>query len=528
MKHPLHLLIPMSGQGVRFQAAGFTMPKPLIPISGTPMIERLLTCFPEHWKTHFVTAANHESSGLEKKLRELRPTSTISAIAPHKKGPSYAILEGLKQIPEEAPVLVSYCDYSMIWDPMQFERFVGETECDACVISYRGFHAHYLHPQTYAFSRMEGERVVEVREKGSFTDNREKEYASSGGYYFRTAKLLKEAIEHQMSSGLELSGEYYTSLTVEALLRKDPSAHVRVFEIPAFFQWGRPEDVREFEYWEKAYRKGNLQAGKRGKVAQVLIPMAGLGSRFATTFSAPKPFLKIGGTPMFQLALETLPQAEKVGLVTVEKAKPFFPAQLPSHYQTRFLKETPPGQAFSTEEGLSLLDPTREVLVSACDHGIVLDNSSWERFHAAPECDAAIFTMQGYTGALRKPLSYSYVVPEGDGEFPRVTRVSVKKPTRENPLEDHVLVGTFWFRTASLLKEGILELKKRDVRVNGELYLDSVFDCMKALGLSVRMIPLDGYLCWGDPESLAETLYWQEVFGGRKLSVRERFSGVTQ
>jgi len=191
------------------------------------------------------------------------------------------------------------------------------------------------------------------------------------------------------------------------------------------------------------------------------------------------------------------------------------------------LPKTPPGQALSAEAGLHRLDPAREVLVTACDHGIVLPPARWAAFRGRPDCDAAIFTLQGFPGAVRRPLSYSYVVPEASPEpFPEVSRVSLKKNPSEDPLRDHVLVGTFWFASARVLQQGIDELKRLDLRVNGELYLDSVFDVLRGLGLKVRMIPLDGYICWGEPDLLAEALYWQEIFTGRRIERRPRFPGV--
>lgn len=523
---PIQLLIPMSGQGTRYRKAGYTEPKPLIPVNGRPMISRLLDNFPLQWPTHFVLAENHRNTELPVVLKKDRPAATLQFIPEHSKGPSFAALAALDELDACLPVLVSYCDYAMVWDPAQFARFVSSTNCDACVISYRGYHAHYRGPQKYAYSRMEGERVVEVREKGSFTDTRENEFASSGGYYFRSVALLRRAIEHQIKIDLSLGGEFYTSLTVEALLRSNSDAHVRVFEIPGFFQWGTPEDLQISEYWEKSFEAYERRAGEtRAYVAQVLMPMAGLGSRFTGITSLPKAIIPVNGTPMYQSALASLPKAGRTVLVTVKELAQNLPSSGP---QVISLEKTPPGQALSTEAGVSALDAQQEVMVTSCDHAIVLSSSSWERFHANPDCDAAIFTMRGYPGAKAKPNSYAYVVPEGKGEFPLVSRVSVKQPVSDDPMGDHVLVGTFWFKTAKLLGDGIAALKRQEVLVNGEMYLDSVFEVLQKSGHTIRMVPLDGYICWGDPESLSEALYWQELCGGYRIDKRAKFPGVEE
>jgi len=524
MAKKIQLLIPMSGQGNRYRAAGYSEPKPLIPVNGVPMISRLLKNFPEHWPTVFVMAENHRDTELPAVLSIERPQAKQLFIEKHNRGPGLAALKGLEQLDPELPVFLSYCDYAMVWDATRFSRFVDDTDCDACVISYRGYHAHYRSSLQYAYSRMQGERVVEVKEKGSFTSNREEEFASSGGYFFKSAKLLKKAIEFQIANKLELNGEYYSSLTVEALLRMDPKAHVRVFEIPAFFQWGTPEDLQIFEYWERSFKAYNRIVGmERPQVAQVLMPMAGFGSRFSKLTSIPKPFIPLAGVPMYRKALESLPAGDKTVLVSLDSVKEHFKGISETVVS---LKATPKGQALSTEAGLSQLQGDKEVLVSSCDHGIVLEPSLWKEFRQHPDCEAAIFTIQGYPGAKSRPNAFAYVVSQGTGKFPEVKKVSVKAPVSNEPMKDSLLVGTFWFKSAKILNEGIELLKKSERLVNGELYLDSVFELLMEQGIRVREIPLSGYLCWGDPEALSEALYWHEVFCGFRMDKREQFPGV--
>ncbi len=509
---PIRLLMPMSGTGLRFQKAGYHDPKPLIPVSGTPMVERLLKVFPMDWPAHFVLNESHRDTKLPTLLKNLRPQSTVTFIPIHSLGPGEAIRRGLSDIPDEAPIFVSYCDYGMIWDPAEFQRFVTESRCDACVISYRGFHPHYVGTDKYAYSRLEGERVVEVREKGSFTDQRENEFASSGGYYFRTSRQLKEALEYQFANNLTINGETYTSLTVESLLRRHPGSDVRVFEIPAFFQWGTPRDLRAFEFWERSYQASLRTAHRRPTVEQILMPMAGQGSRFHNFGDLPKALIPIDGKPMFQAALDSLPKAERTVLVTLSSiAKQLGSA---GAFEVVPLSETPAGQALSTEEGLSRLAPNAPVLVSSCDHGIVLSAERWKEFRSIP-CDAAIFCIRGFPGTTATPEKFAYVIPDATNEpFPKIRSVSVKRPVSSDPSNDWLLVGTFWFRNPAIAQEGISLLKERQIRVNGELYLDSIFSLLLEKGYGIRLVELEGYLGWGDPDSFKTAHYWRNVFCG--------------
>ncbi len=527
----MQLVIPMSGQGTRYKKAGHTQPKPLIPVNGRPMIERLLEKFPTEWPCTFVLAENHLESELPALLKKLRPHSQILSVPLHGKGPSFALKAALPKLKSQDPVLVSYCDYGMIWDPWDFKTFTEQSQCDAALISYRGFHAHYLSPVMYAYSRIENDLVREVKEKGCFTNNRENEFASAGAYYFKSAEILQSALDHQEKNDLSLNGEFYTSLTVQALLQKNPECKVKVYEIPAFFQWGTPEDLAIFEYWEKTYScLLRYESVRQEEDLQILMPMAGLGSRFKELYKLPKPFLKINSVPMYRKAMDSLPRAKKNHYVTLQSVKEQL--QLEKNESAIFLEQTPEGQALSVEAGLKALNESQEIIVSACDHGIVLSSETWKKFqNQKQKPDAAIFTVRGFPGAQRRPEAFAYVQTSDSAHAPQISdvlNVSVKKPISEKPSNDPLLVGTFWFKNKSILEKGIQLLKKKNVRVNGELYLDSVFNLLIAEGHKVLSIPLDGYINWGDPDSLAEALYWSDVHGGQKNSVSLRLSGVTE
>lgn len=579
----IQIVIPMSGQGTRYRKLGYLQPKPLIPVSGRPMIERLLEKFPTEWPITFVMAENHRETELPQRLTKLRPAAKQLYVPVHDKGPGFALEKALSSLDPHLPVLVSYCDYGFKWDPWDFADFVKKSRCHGALISYRGFHAHYLSPVTYAYSRMKEERVVEVREKGSFTNHRENEFASAGAYYFDSKATLATALQAQQSLGLNLNGESYTSLTMQALLQSRPDADVRVYEIPAFYQWGTPEDLQTFEYWEKTFSTWLPLQNHTMKVDHLQMPMAGLGSRFKGLFETPKPFLKIDGVPMYRKALNSLPTAKSVSFVTLKSAQQYLETStrrvngseelngsetvndseslsdteriksserintskmtIDSNRTNHskeinekylFLDETPPGQAFSVQAGLDDIPSSGDIVISSCDHSIVLEPTVWERFRANPNCDAAIFTIRGFPGANRRPQAFAYVSTIANSEkqpkdeFPLVSGVSVKKPISEPASHADLLVGTFWFKNKACLEQGLLDLLKNGERVNGELYLDSIFNTMINEGLKVRIIPLDGYINWGDPDSLAEALYWKEVFFGHRLAIRQRLDGVTQ
>ncbi len=522
----------MAGSGARFLAAGYTDPKPLITVSWKtpgdrrPVIEHLLAQFPASWPKVFVATHDHlEHTDLGRVLDRLAPGNTTIAIDPHRRGPVHTVIEAARKAPEafpdDDPCLVNYCDFGFSWDPHRFEQFTARTRCDGAVVCYSGHHPEYLRPTLYAYSRTEGDRLVEIREKGHFTDDRRREYASSGTYYFRTGALLRAYCSRLSSEGPLVDGEGYVSLVYNLLVRD--GLDVRVFEIPWFLQWGTPSDVADYEYWSSVfatYPFADRDPVDRGPLAgtrhalQLLMPMAGKGSRFG---DGPPKFLRpiAGlGKPMFAAAIEHLPACESQVLVVQDAHADSVQSVAPEARVVRLPGSTD-GQAVTCALARAALVPDRPVLVSSCDHGMVWDEARW-RALLDQDPDVIVWGQRGYPGADVTPEAFSYIVTSAD-EAGGVRRVSVKRPVGPDPRRDLLLVGTFYFKRPALLGELIAELRAKDIRVNGELYLDSVVDLAVARGLSVKAFEADGYLCWGTPDAVRDFDYWHAWYSGRAV-----------
>ena len=51
--------------------------------------------------------------------------------------------------------------------------------------------SHSIYGNDYAFLKVDGERIIDIKEKESFTDKKIDELASSGSYYFKGDILQK-------------------------------------------------------------------------------------------------------------------------------------------------------------------------------------------------------------------------------------------------------------------------------------------------------------------------------------------------
>ena len=507
----IQVVIPMSGAGQRFLDAGYKDIKPIIDIAGKPLMTRLLEKFPKEWRFVFICREDHlRETPLEKILLESCPNAEIVSIAPHKRGPVHAILEAGHAVKDDMPTLVNHCDFSFVWDPEHFAEFTERTDADAAILCYRGFQPHYWTGTMYAYCKVEGGRVLDIKEKECFTDDRTQEYASSGSYYFKTGALLKDSCEKTIARDLNLNGEYYVSLANKPLI--DSGGDVRVYEIPYFLQWGTPQDVEDYLYWHRLFDKfAEFKPGPDEDGPRLAMPMAGLGSRFKDG-GVPKPLIPVLGLPMFETARGYLPASSKAPVLVLRDEIEKEVRSVNSDAEFVVLDAPTDGQAVTTERALEKLDLKEPVLVSACDHGLLWDREKWA-VAIGEDPDLIVVGQRGYPGARRKPKSFAYIVADDSA---KITSVSVKVPVSETPQRDVVLVGTFYFKSASLMAELIQELKEKDVRVNGELYLDSVVNLAVERGLNCRLFEADGYMNWGAPDALQEFSHWHGYFMAAK------------
>lgn len=254
----MQIVIPMSGAGRRFIEAGYTDPKPLIYIAGKPMIQYVVEMYPGQKDFIFICNNDHlERTPMRAILANLAPEGTIMGIdKPVWDGPVPDVLKSKDQIADDEPVLISYCDFSVVWNFEDFKRTVAEHQYDGAIVAYKGFHPHHFGPTYYGYMRVDEKKLLlEIKEKEPFTDNRLKEYAAAGSYYFRTGAIMKKYFQEAVERGMRTGREFYASLPYNLMVRD--GLNTFVYEVPKFIQFGNPHDVKVFEYWADYFRNND-------------------------------------------------------------------------------------------------------------------------------------------------------------------------------------------------------------------------------------------------------------------------------
>ena len=506
----MKVIISMSGLSSRFAAAGYDIPKFMIEVDGKTVIQHIIDLYPIDSDFMFIINDDHaKDMELCNYLDNLEVDNlTICSVPVHKKGPVYSIEQYQNHIEDDEQVIVNYCDFSMDWDYYDFEEFVNTNECDGCVVCYKGFHPHMLGGDNYAFCKTDEEnRILEIREKEPFTDNKMSEFASTGTYYFRKGSYVKKYFKELIEKDININGEYYVSL-VHNLLIKDNLVNM-VYEVPKMLQWGTPLDLDMYKKQSDYFRR--VMDGQREVTIPdcvTALPMAGWGNRFAQSgYMIPKPFLQVNGHYMMDRALKCLPRTDEVYLGALSRHKSLFDVE--DYGKVIWIDDVLPGQACTTEKITKEVDYGTSILVSACDNAVLYDADKFLELVYDTDNDIIVWSYRNNYTTLYDPNAYSWLDVNKEDI---ITNVNVKNFTGDNPLDKHAITGTMFFRNKDIYHNSLSKLYQSNTRTNGEFYIDNLLNEAIKLGYIVRNFEVDHYICWGTPVDLMIYRYWQEFF----------------
>ena len=517
----MKIIVAMSGFGERFRRAGYKVPKPLIKVEQKPIIAHIVDLFPNENDFLFICNQQHLNNKefqMEKIIKNYCPTGKIIGIPQHKLGPVHAVQQVNNLLNPNEQIIVNYCDFSCYWNWSNFKKFVTKNKCAGAIPAYKGFHPHSLGNTKYAYIQHKKEWITDIQEKKPFTNNPMLEFASSGTYYFASAKIMHQAFNNIIKQKLSVEGEYYVSLAYKNMINNNHK--IALYPLQHFMQWGTPEDLLEYNAWSNTFKKmiqKNINNKNKPK-GTIIIPMAGLGKRFANEgYKLTKPLIPVSGMPMVTQATRDLPKAEQYAFIVrknmplqkkiTEKIKQLYPQAVIQH-----IDNITEGQACSAIIGLNALNkklnkiPT-PITIAACDNGAIYNSENLNQIIKETKADIVVWGIRGYSSAIRNPHMFGWIKAENG----QIQYISVKKPLKSLK-SDPIAIGTFTFCKEKYLQQSVQKLIERNGKINGEYYIDSAINDAIKSGLKCYLFEVDNYLPWGTPNELRTFEYWQACF----------------
>jgi 3,4-dihydroxy-2-butanone 4-phosphate synthase len=236
----MNILIPMAGAGSRFKEVGYQLPKPLIDVSGKPMIQRVVENLDINGKYIFVVRQEHcEKYNIEKLLRGAAPNCEIVKTDGLTEGQACSSLLAAKYVDNSEPLLIVNSDNYFIWDTENFLRIVQNPEVEGMIFTFKDPSKSL----NWSYARVdEDDNVIEVAEKKVISDN-----ALAGAFYWRRGSDFVKYTNQMINKNIRVNNEFYIAPVFnEAIGDNQMIKNYTIYDMKSM---GSPSELNSFLDW---------------------------------------------------------------------------------------------------------------------------------------------------------------------------------------------------------------------------------------------------------------------------------------
>jgi NDP-sugar pyrophosphorylase family protein len=195
----------------------------------------------------------------------------------------------------------------------------------------------------------------------------------------------------------------------------------------------------------------------------VVIPLAGEGSRFKEVYKLPKPLIPVNGVPMITRAIESLGIMGHYHFVVkdneylTDTVKAI--ASVCNDFNLTTVKETTKGAACSALLFKEFIDNDDELIIANCDQIM-----NWYSY-------SALSYMRGYDGAVvvfdSNDIKHSYV---------RLEKGYAKQFAEKNVISNTALTGIHYWKHGKYFVDSATKLVESKNTTNNEFYISSTYN----------------------------------------------------
>ncbi|GAB6109650.1 NTP transferase domain-containing protein [Fusibacter bizertensis] len=250
-------LIPLAGEGSRFKNEGYVTPKPLIEISGKPMIFQAFDSYPKSNDARFIVLANHcDAYGIDDLLSKAYHGSKIISLDHVTEGQAITASLGIQEEDMERPLLIAACDNGLLIDENRYRALISDSEVDAICFVFKNNPTVGANPKGYGYIKAnEDGKIQGVSVKVPISDTPTNDPAIVGAFYFSKAKYFMAGVEYLKEHNIRVNNEFYIDSIMGILDALQISGHILACD---YESWGTPNDYLTFSYWQSFFHKSNF------------------------------------------------------------------------------------------------------------------------------------------------------------------------------------------------------------------------------------------------------------------------------
>ena len=248
-------LIPLAGKGSRFSTLGYKKPKPLLEVSGKPMIIQAANSLPKSQKLIFVALKEHLMNyPLKKVLKDEFINPKIVSLEDATQGQAITCSLGLKDEDINSSLLIAATDNGMIYDQNKYQKLIEDKNVDAIIFTFRNHVSSKSNPQMYGWVKTDHKNnAISISVKVPISKKIHKDHAIVGTFWFKKVEFFNQGLKNLIDKNIKINNEYYVDSLMGELINL--GLNVKVFEVDNYLCWGTPNDYETFIYWQSFFHK---------------------------------------------------------------------------------------------------------------------------------------------------------------------------------------------------------------------------------------------------------------------------------
>lgn len=235
------IVIPMAGRGSRFADAGYTTPKPLIPIHGVPMIRLVIENIRPAQDHKFVFICQREAVaayGLRERLQAWAPGSGLVELDDVTQGAACTVLTAVHEIDPAQPLMIANSDQYV---DIAIDDYLGDIQkrdLDGLIMTMDA------DDPKWSFAAVDaGGLVTRVVEKQPIS-----RHATVGIYNYRRAGDFIDGANEMIRQDLRVNGEFYVAPVYDRMIAA--GARIGIHDVGSegagMYGLGIPADLEGF------------------------------------------------------------------------------------------------------------------------------------------------------------------------------------------------------------------------------------------------------------------------------------------
>ena len=240
---PLHIIMPMAGEGSRFKDAGWTTPKPLIILHGKPLFLHAIDSVKiedVQIKYSFIVRQEHiDEYQLDQKIKEILPNANIFSVQKTTRGAVETCLKAESAIKADDGIIVMDCDLE--FRSNTFNRCIKNILSSpvdkvngGMLVSFESNNPRYSYAEIDKHNQ-----VLKTVEKQVISS-----HALCGAYFFSSAEGFLKSAHYLLDESNFDKPEYYVSLLYNYLLRNGEV--VKLAPMEEYMSYGTPEELKRY------------------------------------------------------------------------------------------------------------------------------------------------------------------------------------------------------------------------------------------------------------------------------------------